>query len=238
MIKVSLSVSRPVFVSSRIFFPLWHMQNLSLVALVLFHSVKSGSARSRSSAWFSTSHTWLHRSLRMLYIFRLGLSRPVRFLRLVLVFVLANLAPTAGQGSNSSSSTFSPSASRTGLSDGAFNSKSSTVHVTPNSKKKSVAVPVPQVLNFDQHSTYPFVMLVSCSCSLRLVPVYDGTSTTLDLDKDLSNIGNLLPSFDDEVPSDSFVCVGHTVQAYSKLDGSAGVSFNILWVIILSMPHY
>lgn len=82
-------------------------------------------------------------------------------------------------------------------------------------------------------SHLPLLLLIHCLAS---VPVYDGTSKYLDFDNDLSDLSRHLTVFHGEVPPGSFVCIGHTVQAFSNREGQWSVSFNILWVIVLSLP--
>ena len=72
-----------------------------------------------------------------------------------------------------------------------------------------------------------------------IVPQYDARNlekgkTMYDNVVSLVKTGKL-PNFSDEIPEDSIVLVGHTVNLYEGATGSC-LSFNIQWVVVLATP--
>ena len=52
----------------------------------------------------------------------------------------------------------------------------------------------------------------------------------------LAKSGNL-PKYTDEIPPDSIVLVGHTINLYEGASTGYTLSFNIQWVIVLATPN-
>ncbi|KAJ6591429.1 hypothetical protein B0H10DRAFT_2233229 [Mycena sp. CBHHK59/15] len=67
------------------------------------------------------------------------------------------------------------------------------------------------------------------------IPIYDGRAVPYT-PAEISHLHEVLPPWEKEIPMDSCVVVGHTVGGYYDGASDARVNFNILMVILISMP--
>ncbi|KAF9455270.1 hypothetical protein BDZ94DRAFT_1316425 [Collybia nuda] len=68
------------------------------------------------------------------------------------------------------------------------------------------------------------------------VRVYDAREVDFNLTRDIDKMESL-PLFEEEIPAGSFAVVGHSISSYEdSVPGEYGLSFNILWVILLGCP--
>ncbi|KAJ6603796.1 hypothetical protein B0H10DRAFT_2229659 [Mycena sp. CBHHK59/15] len=74
------------------------------------------------------------------------------------------------------------------------------------------------------------------------VLIYDAREGILDLNRDIDNLENVLPRYEDfhgEIPAASCALVGHTVTQFKGLQQKRKVDkvgFNIHWVVVLGEP--
>lgn len=82
---------------------------------------------------------------------------------------------------------------------------------------------------------------------MTVVPIFDGRHVHFELNDSLENLDELLPSFEDEIPSRSLALVAYTANSYyrSRKSGQSGqqksqsnknLALNINWVVVLGIP--
>lgn len=82
---------------------------------------------------------------------------------------------------------------------------------------------------------------------MTVVPIFDGRHVHFELNDSLENLDELLPSFEDEIPSGSLALVAYTANSYyrSRKSGQSGqqksqsnknLALNINWVVVLGIP--
>ena len=91
-------------------------------------------------------------------------------------------------------------------------------------------------LNFDDPSTYEYLLSQFIYSYDRLVPVYDGRSVSFTFGKDLSRLRELLPTWEGEIPVGSFAVVGYTSSTFTNSSSIVSLSCNIQFVVILGTP--
>lgn len=79
-------------------------------------------------------------------------------------------------------------------------------------------------------TTRLFRFLINCFVT---VPIYDAREIPFNFTTDFENLDSVLPKYDDEIPSGSFVIVGYTMTHYDK-DGRSNLSTNVMFAILLA----
>lgn len=110
-----------------------------------------------------------------------------------------------------------------------------------NQSNPSKAGPVTrQVLEFTDTSTslFRFCIWADLISMYSSVPVYDGRGKSLDLDKDIERLQDILPLFDGEVPQGSFAVVAYSASTYKGAKkNQINLSCNVQWVLVLGTPE-
>jgi hypothetical protein len=79
--------------------------------------------------------------------------------------------------------------------------------------------------------------LVSFLILVFIVPIYDGRKVKTDF-TDTLKILQQLPHFPGDVPAESCVVVGHTINTFKRSDDLLkSISLNVQWVIVLGVSH-
>jgi hypothetical protein len=69
------------------------------------------------------------------------------------------------------------------------------------------------------------------------VPVYDARTVDFNLQEGIETMKEVLPTFEGELPRNSFVVVGYTAASYhSHKDDSWHISANLQWAIVIGVP--
>ncbi|KAF7968767.1 hypothetical protein HWV62_29366 [Athelia sp. TMB] len=69
------------------------------------------------------------------------------------------------------------------------------------------------------------------------LPVLDGRGVEFNLEDNLIELEQMLPSFKGEIPEGSCVWVGYTCQKYeNKTRKMMGLNFNLMWAVVLGTP--